>query len=124
MFNHAHCGQNPCSGGLESADQAIGRTGAGPPLLPIAPLFHDQLGQYDFPGSGRVRNYIFLARPESGALEGREASVYISLIREGKLEVRVIAGPGRDECVPSDCEAFRAGECDFFGVYRMDKEDL
>ena len=64
-------------------------------LEPIANLTHDALSQYDFPGGGRLRNYMFFAR---FALAGRrrraatrDATVFVSLMENGKVEVRVIA---------------------------------
>lgn len=62
----------------------------------IAPLAHDQLGQYDFPGGSRLRNYIFVVRPVEGEgeLVGREAFVFVSLMDEEMLEVRVMSGSG------------------------------
>lgn len=62
----------------------------------IAPLSHDQLSQYDFPGGSRLRNYIFVVRPTEGTgpLVGREAFVFVSLMEDEVLEVRVISGNG------------------------------
>jgi hypothetical protein len=64
------------------------------PLEVIAPLDHDLLSQYDFPGQGRVRNYIYATRPTTGAIAGRDAMVFISLIDDDTLETRVIVGSG------------------------------
>jgi len=66
------------------------------PLAIIEPLQSDQLGQYDFPGGGRLRNHIFHARslgagPDAPA---RDALVFVSLMDRGRIEVRIIAGPG------------------------------
>jgi hypothetical protein len=88
------------------------------PLLPIAPLAHDPLSLYDFPGGGRIRSFIFVARPSDGPLSGRDAMIFVSLIRGGDVELRVIAGPG-DDCAPEECEA-----CDYFGVFRLRKRDV
>ncbi len=101
----------------ELCDPALSQT----PLLPIPPLFHDQLSQYDFPGNGRLRNYLFLARPSDGPLSGRDAMVFVSLIRGGRAEVRVIAGTGQSACDPSDCDRRATGDCDFFGVFALEK---
>lgn len=63
-------------------------------LLPIEHLAHDALSQYSFPGGGRVRNYIFGARFSSSAPTGavpRYAMVFVSLMENGQIEVRVIA---------------------------------
>ncbi len=93
-------------------------------LLPIPPLQHDQLGLYEFPGGGRLRNYMFVARPESGPLAGRDAMVFLSLIRGGSIEVRIVAGPGLVLCDPSDCAELDAGGCDFFGFFSLERQPL
>lgn len=78
------------------------------PLESIAPLAHDLLAEYQFPGAGRLENFLFLARPAAGLpLGGREVMVFVSLLDTGDIEVRVIAGTG-DEA---------AG--DVFGVFRL-----
>ena len=92
------------------------------PLLPITPLAHDQLGLYEFPGGARVRNYIFVGRPSDGPLANRDAMVFVSLIRGGKIEVRIIAGAGIDVCDPNDCSELDAGDCDFFGVFELKRK--
>lgn len=81
------------------------------PIRPIAPLAHDALSQYDFPGGVRLRSYIFIARPShaSSPLLGREAVVFLSLMDGDSIEMRVVAGTG-DEA---------AG--DYFGVFRLTK---
>lgn len=63
-------------------------------LEPIVPLTHDVLSEYEIPVGGRVRNYIFVARPTEGPLAGREPMVFVSLMTDGTVEVRIIAGPG------------------------------
>jgi hypothetical protein len=75
-------------------------------LEPIVPLSHDVLGEYEIPSGDRVRNYIFLARPTEGPLAGREPMVFVSLMGDGSLEVRIVAGGGS-----------RTG--DYFGLFRM-----
>ena len=57
-------------------------------LEPIKPLSHDPLTYYTFPGGGRLFNYLFSARI---ADEPRSALVFLSLMEEGDIEVRVIA---------------------------------
>jgi len=105
------------------------------PLLPIPPLAHDQLGLYEFPGGGRIRNYMFVVRPEAGPLAGRDAMVFLSLIRGGNIEVRVVAGPGSCDpdddpddcdniCDPDDCDEINSGQCDYFGVFALHREQL
>lgn len=94
------------------------------PLLPIPPLAHDQLGLYEIPGRGRLRNYIFVARPETGPLAGRDAMVFVSLIRGGAIEVRVVAGSGLTICDPNDCGEVDSGACDFYGFFPLGREAI
>ena len=77
--------------------------------MPVPPLIHDLLSEYEFPGGGRLRNYIFVARPEQGVLVGRDVTLFVSLLRNGNVEIRVLAGATRD-CAPEDCEARRLHE--------------
>jgi hypothetical protein len=60
----------------------------------ITNLTNDALAQYDFPGGGRLRNYLFFARTDAGkdgSLTPRAATVFISLMEDEHIEVRVIA---------------------------------
>jgi hypothetical protein len=80
---------------------------AGTPLLFIAPLEHDELSQYDFPG-GRVDNFVFAARTE--AVDGRamrDCLVFLSLMQDDAIEVRILSGAGDED----------AG--DLFGLFRL-----
>jgi len=114
--------ENP--GTISTSGESCGPTFTDTPLLPIPPLAHDQLGLYEFPGGGRIRNYMFVARPEAGPLAGRDAMVFLSLIRGGNIEVRVVAGPGLVICDPADCPTIDAGQCDYFGVFALHREQL
>lgn len=63
-------------------------------LEPIPQLSHDALGVYELPGSNRLRNYIFGARFSSGTgllAVQRHAMVFLSLMEDGRVEVRIIA---------------------------------
>ena len=75
----------------------------------IVPLEHDQLSLYDFPGGGRVQNFIFAARPATGPLAGRDAMVFVSLMQDDSIELRVICGSG-DETLG-----------DHFGLFELEK---
>ena len=79
----------------------------GDALETIVPLQHDQLSLYDFPGANRVRNYIFAVRPSGQLLAGRDATVFVSLIDNDEVEVRIIVGSGHEA----------AG--DHFGFFRL-----
>ncbi len=111
-------------GTLTTHGEPCGPTFDGTPLLPIPALSHDQLSLYDFPGGARLQNYIFVARPDSGPLTGRDAMVFVSLLRGDNIEVRVIAGPGRTDCAATDCAAFDGGTCDYFGLFNLGVEAL
>lgn len=111
-------------GTISTFGESCGPTFADTPLLPIPPLAHDQLGLYEFPGGGRIRNYMFVVRPEDGPLAGRDAMVFLSLIRGGNVEVRIVAGPGLEICDPEDCGAIDSGQCDYFGVFTLSREVL
>ncbi|MEM7135554.1 MAG: hypothetical protein AAF500_03195 [Myxococcota bacterium] len=111
-------------GAISTRGEACAPTFEDTPLLPIPPLAHDQLGLYEIPGRGRLRNYMFVARPESGPLAGRDAMVFMSLIRGGSIEVRVVAGSGLTICDPNDCAELEAGDCDFYGFFSLDREAL
>jgi hypothetical protein len=64
-------------------------------LEPIENLTHDALSEYTFPGFGRLKNYIFNVRfetaPEDGATIARNATLFLSLMDTGKVEVRAIS---------------------------------
>lgn len=80
-------------------------------LMPV--LEHDQLSLYDFPGAVRVRNYIFVTQSHPmGPLQGENVMVFVSLINEDEIEVRLLAGarltpPALDE---------------HFGLFRMKRQ--
>ncbi len=82
-------------------------------LVPSAPLAHDELSQYDFPGGGRVTNYIFYARPSSGPLAGRDPMVFVSLLQDGGAEVRIM---GRTS---DGCGNEGSAPCEFFGLWSL-----
>ena len=109
-------------GTISTSGEICGATFTDEPLLPIPPLAHDQLGLYEFPGGGRIRNYMFVARPEDGPLAGRDTMVFLSLIRGGSIEVRLIAGPGLEICDPANCAEIDSGQCDYFGVFSLRRQ--
>ena len=94
------------------------------PLEPIASLPHDPLSQFDFPGPQRLRNYILLARPQSGPLAGRDAFVVISLLASEGLEVRIIARALDGTACSRDADAGTtpsAAPAEYFGLFRLKK---
>lgn len=92
-------------GHLTTSDGSLTRV----PLEPIVPLSHDVLGEYEIPSGDRLRNYIFVLRPSEGPLAGREPMVFVSLMGDGTLEVRIVAGGGSQEG-------------DYFGLFRLSRQ--
>jgi hypothetical protein len=86
-------------------------------LEPIPELASDALSQYDFPGGGRLRNYMFGARfrtPGDTSSQLRDAMVFISLMENGRIEVRVIA----QSAVDADGVAVEPA---LFGVFALER---
>lgn len=98
-------GDGPVSGTLTTAPDPILNDAV---LKTIAPLEHDQLSQYDFPGDNRLRNFMFAVTAQSAA-GPREAMAFVSLLENGNLEVRVVSGSGDDEG-------------DLFGLFVLDRK--
>jgi len=85
-----------CPAGLERCepDQRTPGPLTHAPLVTIDALTHDPLSQYTFPGGGRLRNYIFgvhFTSERSGQITGRDAMLFVSLMENGGVEVRVMA---------------------------------
>ncbi len=99
-------------------DDEIARYFKETPLDVINPLAHDPLTQYTFPGGGRIRNYIFSALypfpEETDSGRTRSAFVFVSLMEDKDIEVRIIAPR-----VESACETDNAPDRELFGVFRL-----
>jgi hypothetical protein len=91
------------------------------PLDPIAPLLRDSLTQYTFPGAGRIRNYIFGARI---AGQPRSALVFISLMEDDEIEVRIVA-PAVPTADGHDMEQIDGNPLELlFGLFRLKKVSI
>ncbi|MEZ4287123.1 MAG: hypothetical protein R3A47_03050 [Polyangiales bacterium] len=112
------------AGRISTTSESCGPSLDNVELIEIAPLAHDQLSLLEFPGRSRVRNYIYAARPQSGPMAGRDPMVFVSLMQDGGIEVRIIVGSGANGCDPDDCATLSSGECDYFGVFSMKRESL
>ena len=110
-------------GTLTTSEGSCGQFFDGDALLPIAPLAHDDLSLFEFPGA-KLQNYIFAIRPSAGPLAGRDITAFVSLRDDEGVELRLLAGGGEDECQPTDCDAFARNECSIFGVFRLEKTEL
>jgi len=60
-------------------------------LRPVYSLKYDTLSNFDFP-TGRLKNYLFLAPITSAKYHNGVALIVISLMSDGKIEVRIIFG--------------------------------
>jgi len=109
-------------GELTTTGEACGVTLDHTPLLAIPALAHDSLSLYDFPGEGHVESEMYALKPTTGPLAGRDMMAFVTLIDGGRVEVRLISGAGREACGPSDCDRFARHECDFFGVFSLNRE--
>lgn len=88
------------------------------PLHPIPGLAHDALSQYDFPGGGRLKNYLFEVRfvSESDSVSfQRHAMTFLSLMDSGRMEARVVAPAVLDD--DGETELYPA----LFGVFMLEK---
>lgn len=87
-------------------------------LEPIRSLVHDALSEYDFPGAGRIRNFILGARFQSGegdTLARRHAMVFVSLMENRNIELRVVAPSVLD----ADGDELHAA---LFGVFVLERK--
>lgn len=103
----------------DGSPEACGTTFDDVPLMPILSVQYDQLSLFDFPGGGRIRNFMYALRPTTGPLAGRDVIAFVSLLQDQKIEVRLLSGSGEARCEPSDCAPYLAGECDFYGVFTL-----
>lgn len=65
------------------------------PIRPIPQIFHDPLSTLEF-GSGRVQNLVYVATPnatpDAGAEERQDVFVFVSLMDNGQVEIRLVRG--------------------------------
>ena len=102
------------------AGQGVPSLFVGAKLERIENLSNDALSEYDFPGGGRLRNYMFYARThasDAGA-PARVATVFLSLMENERIEVRVIG--------PSVLDPQTQAELDpaLFGVFVLERHKL
>jgi hypothetical protein len=111
------------------------------PVHIVGPIEQDLLGRYDFPGDTRVENKIYSARrtrgPDDGSIHvctaltpeqfdsrepcGQDATLFLSFLDAGGVEVRVLAGAGDSSAGERCADAtplYSAGR-DLFGVFRL-----
>lgn len=85
-------------------------------LAAVPGLADDALSRYTFPGPSRIRNFILSAPFESDGVV-RAAMVFVSLMENGGIEVRVVA-PG----VAMDGASADGGPLEpLFGFFRLER---
>jgi hypothetical protein len=91
-------------------------------LRPIPQIWHDPLSTMTF-GSGRSQNLVYVASPstlaDAAPNETQDVMVFVSLMDEGGLEVRLVRGaPGTDAGAPGPSTA-----SPMFGVFTLNRRD-
>jgi hypothetical protein len=92
------------------------------PLRPIPQIWHDPLSTMTF-GEGRSQNLVYVASPSPSATtpasDAQDVMVFLSLMDEGGLEVRLVRGaPVADAGTPMPAVA-----SPMFGVFTLDRRD-
>ncbi|MDB4943621.1 MAG: hypothetical protein JWP97_3155 [Labilithrix sp.] len=97
-------------GSITTADGRFRAT----PLRPIPQIWHDPLSTLSF-GEGRRQNLVYAATPDADSGDTTDLMVFLSLMSEGGVEVRLVRGapaPG----VPT-------GAAPVFGVFTLERRD-
>ena len=111
-----HLQDNP--GTLSTSD---GRFRASP-LRPIPQIWHDPLSTLAF-GDGRVQNLVYVVTPIAPAGDTQDVMVFMSLMSEGGVEVRLVRGaPGSDAGAPAASATAQASP-PMFGVFTLDRHE-
>ncbi len=90
----------------------------GTPLRPIPQIWHDPLSTMSF-GNGRVQNMVYVATPAGPAGDTEDVMVFMSLMDEGGIEVRLVRGAPQVDGGP-----VAAGQAQpMFGIFTLDRRD-
>lgn len=96
-------------GTISSSDGRFRKTA----LRPIPQVFHDPLSTMNF-GEGRERNLMYVATPDTTVDAGGDATIILSLLSTGELEVRVLRS------APSAGDG-GSGAAALFGVFPLQR---
>ncbi|MDB4936987.1 MAG: hypothetical protein JWP87_3959 [Labilithrix sp.] len=89
-------------------------------LRPIPQIWHDPLSTLSF-GEGRVQNLVYVATPVAPAGDTQDVMVFMSLMEEGGIEVRLVRGaPQVDAGTPAPGPVQAAP---MFGIFTLDRRD-
>jgi hypothetical protein len=99
------------------------------PLRPIPQIWHDPLSTMSF-GDGRKQNLVYVATPNTPGADSGEVMVFLSLMDEGGLELRVLRGAPQADAgaVPADAAApgaapVAAQSTPLFGIFTLDRRE-
>lgn len=87
----------------------------GTPLRPIPQIWHDPLSTMSF-GDGRVQNLVYVATPAAPAGDTQDVMVFLSLMDEGGIEVRLVRGAPQ-------VDGGAAAPPPMFGVFTLDRRE-
>lgn len=115
-FDGDHVQDGP--GAITTSDGRFKNT----PIRPIPQIWHDPLSTLDF-GSGRVQNLVYVATPnaapDAGAEERQDVFVFVSLMDNGQVEIRLVRGaPQGDSGTPAPKAA-----APLFAVFALDRRE-
>jgi hypothetical protein len=93
-------------------------------LRPIPQIWHDPLSTLAF-GDGRVQNLVYVATPVAPPEDTQDVMVFMSLMEEGGIEVRLVRGaPHADAGIAAPAPAVVAAQAPpMFGVFTLDRRD-
>jgi hypothetical protein len=89
-------------------------------LRPIPQIWHDPLSTLAF-GEGRAQNLVYVATPVGPPGDTQEVMVFMSLMEEGGIEVRLVRGAPQVDAGAQD--AGLAPETPMFGVFTLDRRE-
>ena len=89
-------------------------------LRPIPQIWHDPLSTLSF-GDGRVQNLVYVVTPIAPAGDTQDVMVFVSLMDEGGVEVRLVRGAPQTDAGTAAAPPAQAPP--LFGVFALDRRD-
>ena len=93
-------------------------------LRPIPQIWHDPLSTMAF-GDGRKQNLVYVATPQDGA----DVMVFVSLMEEGGLEIRLLrgapqaGGPPVPDGGSTGAASVTTAAPPWFGIFTLDRRE-
>jgi hypothetical protein len=95
------------------------------PLRPIPQIWHDPLSTLSF-GDGRKQNLVYVATPRPTATDTSDVMIFLSLMDEGGLEVRVLRGAPQSEAGAPQADAAAPAApspVPIFGIFTLERRE-